>query len=385
TPSINAPTPVRVNVGKDPRGIVINSTDTRAYVMNYVSRDITIVNISTATPSVVATLSSTALPPTGSFEAFIQRGKELFNTSIGPAGTASQSDPPAGRMSSEGWGSCYGCHEDGRTDSITWMFGDGPRQVLSMDATQDPTVLPPGPPFTGQAGQRMLNFSATRDEVQDFEFNIRGVSGGQGLVEPAGSVANNLTSVTSNRSSDLDALAAFIRFGVRSRIAPPVRGTKIQVNGVTVSGRSVFEAEGCTTCHGGTNWTSSILNFTPPPAAANVVDAQLIPFLSNVGTFDIGLFEDGRGNEIRQDATLNVFVPARGKDGFNPPSLLGVFATAPYFHNGSGATLEDVIALFPRHPGDVHVVGNPVRRFVLTQFLKTIDESTEPFPQIGRA
>ena len=32
---------LQIKVGKNPRGIVINSADTRAYVMNYVSRDVT--------------------------------------------------------------------------------------------------------------------------------------------------------------------------------------------------------------------------------------------------------------------------------------------------------------------------------------------------------
>ena len=32
-------------LGADPRGIVLNSKDTRAYVMNYVSRDVTVIDI----------------------------------------------------------------------------------------------------------------------------------------------------------------------------------------------------------------------------------------------------------------------------------------------------------------------------------------------------
>jgi len=376
TPTINAPTPVRVNVGKDPRGIVFNSTDTRAYVMNYVSRDMTVVDISTGTPSVIGTFSSAALPPPGSFEEVVQRGKELFNTAIGPAGTTPTSDPPAGRMSSEGWGSCFGCHEDGRTDSITWMFPDGPRQVISMDASQDPQV-PPEPVFTSPNGQRVLNFSATRDEIQDFELNIRNVSGGQGLIADGQPVVNLTPTANTGRSSDLDALATFIRFGVRSRIAPKLAEIENPTT-FKIRGRKIFREEGCDTCHGGSDWTRSLLDFTPPPPSTElIVDTQLIRFLSNVGTFDIDLFEDGKGNEIRSN-TVGTNVQARGLDGFNPPSLLGVFATAPYFHNGSALTLEEVIVETPRHPADVHVVSNPFRRAALIRFLKTIDESTAP-------
>jgi YVTN family beta-propeller protein len=370
TPTINAPNPVRVNVGKDPRGIVIHPDDTRAYVMNYISRNLTVVDISSATPTVITTIDQPDLLPTpGSFEEFVHRGKELFNTSIGPAGTAPQSDPPAGRMSSEGWGSCFSCHEDGRTDNVTWMFADGPRQAISMDATFDPHDY---------TRQRVLNFSASRDEVQDFELNIRGVSGGQGLITD-GQPVNNLTpTANSGRSTDLDAIATFIQLGVRSRIAPPVPQSAQKI---VAKGRQVFQDAGCVICHSGGDWTSSIRDFTPPPPSGEpIVDAQLIRFLSKVGTFDIDLFEDGRGNEIRAN-TVGFNQQARGLDGFNPPSLLSVFATAPYFHNGSARTLEQVIVGTPRHPGDVHVIPDPRDRFPLIAFLRTIDEKTVPFQQ----
>src|SRR5579871_5342721 len=34
-----------VPTGRNPRGIVINGTDTRAYVMNYISRDVTVIDL----------------------------------------------------------------------------------------------------------------------------------------------------------------------------------------------------------------------------------------------------------------------------------------------------------------------------------------------------
>ena len=38
-------------------------------------------------------------------------------------------------MSDFGWGTCYSCHPQGLTDSVTWMFADGPRQAISMEST----------------------------------------------------------------------------------------------------------------------------------------------------------------------------------------------------------------------------------------------------------
>ena len=117
-PTINAPNApvvgpspiVRVQVGLNPQGIVLNSTDTRAYVFNYISRDVSVVNIDSASPgnlTQITRIPSAALPTAGTLEATIHLGKFLFNTSIGPAGTAENALPPAGRMSDLGWGNCY--------------------------------------------------------------------------------------------------------------------------------------------------------------------------------------------------------------------------------------------------------------------------------------
>lgn len=230
---------------------------------------------------------------------------------------------------------------------------------------------------------RILNWSAVRDEVQDFERNIRLVSGGEGLIigEPITNVPDLTPIANTGRSADLDTLETYLRFGVRSRIAP-----KTASLAAVARGRQVFEGTNCATCHGGDNWSNSIRDFTPPPnpAVEPICDAQLIRFLDSVGTFDATLFSNGQGNEIRANTVL-VNVQARGKDGLNPSSLLSVFATAPYFHNGSALTLEEVIALAPRNADDVHVITDSSKRRDLIRFLKSIDESTPPFALVPRA
>src|SRR6185295_10615132 len=111
---------------KAPRGIAINSTGTRAYVFNYISRSISVVDISTPTsPAIVASVQSTALPPTNTADATALLGAEMFYGGRGPSG----------RLSSEGWGSCVACHPNGRSDNVTWMFDSGPRQTIPLDGT----------------------------------------------------------------------------------------------------------------------------------------------------------------------------------------------------------------------------------------------------------
>src|SRR5205807_1517696 len=95
---------LQIKSGKNPRGIVVNSTDTRAYVMNYVSRDVTVVGL-TGSEIVLATAASADLPVPGSLDDKIQVGKELNNTSVGVFDPASfGGNPIVGRMSNNGWG-----------------------------------------------------------------------------------------------------------------------------------------------------------------------------------------------------------------------------------------------------------------------------------------
>jgi YVTN family beta-propeller protein len=147
---------------KAPRGLVLNSTGTRAFVHNYVSRSISVVD--TTQRKVVATELTTAVPAEGTPGAAVQLGAELFFTGRGPQE----------RMSSESWGGCIVCHPDGLADGVTWMFPAGPRQSIPLDGMFNRF-------HTGD--QRILNWSALRDENQDFELNTRGVFGGRGLVE----------------------------------------------------------------------------------------------------------------------------------------------------------------------------------------------------------
>lgn len=387
TPSIGLPNPVRIFTtpdpngdyttrGKNPRGIVITGDDRRAYVACQLSRDIAVLDLQTNKR--LTNISTGDLPPLTRFDGIVLRGKQLFNSGIGPAGTREDSKPPAGRMSNLGWGNCASCHPNGRVDGVTWMFGDGPRQTISLDTTFDHRIV------GGRATLdhiRILNWSAVRDEVQDFELNTRGVFGGQGLIRDANADkvinlinADGTGAANTGRDADLDAMAFYQAYGIRTPIAPPISQADF------LSGAQLFDAAGCTSCHSGRQWTNSIRNFTPPPKVdrdgAKVVinDGQLVAFLRQVGTFDASKF-----NEVRPNVA-NAVPPARGDLGINPPSLLGLAATAPYFHSGQARTLDEVMENVPHRtagsPGR-DLFTDPARRALMVKFLQSID-STKP-------
>src|SRR5262249_47706072 len=72
---------LEIPTGKNPRGIVINADDTRAYVMNYVGRSVSVIDLTSAPEQLIANLQSTALPQAGSPPDPLLIVKELFNTS----------------------------------------------------------------------------------------------------------------------------------------------------------------------------------------------------------------------------------------------------------------------------------------------------------------
>ena len=68
----------------------------------------------------------------------------------------------------------------------------------------------------------------------------------------------------------------------------------------------------------------------------------------------------------------------RGDSGFDPPSLLGVGLTAPYLHDGSMPTLEDLLASGHPDPlGDGNGLDNE-EIAALVEFLRSIGPGTVP-------
>jgi YVTN family beta-propeller protein len=355
---------LQIPVGKNPRGIVVNAADTRAYVMNYVSRDISVIDLTGAREQVMATVASAPLPAAGTLADTIQIGKELYNSSVGVFDPATPGGAPiTGRMSNNGWGACSACHPNGYSDQVVWIFPAGPRRTIPQHTDFDPSVA-------ARTTMRALNWSANRDEQEDFENNIRAVSGGQGLIVLADGVTQDanvldfLPLANGGRNQlkvrgvgAWDALKAFVQFGIRAPISP-VPATEPDV----ISGRALFQAANCQLCHGGAQWAKGTVIHTPPPAAGDVVAGQLVAILRPVGTFDPAAF-----NEIRQNAA--------------PP--LGAAGFVPQLHNGPALSFDDVllgVAHRSAGTGGVDTLSNAADRARVARFLRSIDASTVPIP-----
>jgi cytochrome c peroxidase len=167
-----------------------------------------------------------------------------------------------------------------------------------------------------------------------------------------------------------DAIKAYIEFGVRPPISP-VKATNPDVR----LGRRLFQRANCQACHGGPQWTSSELTFTPPPSPDLISNGEILDQLRQVGTFDPNAF-----NEVRSNAT-----PSIGADGFVPPSLLSIFAfPQTFFHNGSAASLEEVLRNVTHRTagtGGVDFLSREEDRDRLIKFLLSIDANTHPIDE----
>jgi YVTN family beta-propeller protein len=267
--------------GNNPRGIAVSSDGRRAYVMSYLSRAVTVLDLERHELIAEVPVTTETLDPA------VLRGKLLFNSAADP------------RMARVSWMSCASCHADGGTDGVTWMFPDGPRQT---------------PPLWNAGRTLPWHWSGALDEAQDVEVTIEKIQFGLGLV--AGGELPLLGAPIAERSADLDALAAYLERGIRAPAIPPPVSDLSQ-------GRAIFISSGCAMCHGGPQWTASAL---PGPAGSLDPDGNgmIDALLHDVGTLDAR--------------------DVRGATGFDSPSLLGVGLTAPYLHNGSMPTLEGLLA-----------------------------------------
>lgn len=221
-------------------------------------------------------------------------GKRLFHSSADP------------RMAQDRWISCNTCHFEGEHDGRTWTFGfAGPRNTTSL---------------LGMIETYPLRWSAEWDESADSEFANRKENFGAGLLagpmnctlDPPDCVSGD---PNQGLSYDLDSLAAFID----SLLMPlsPAHAQGEPLTPAELRGQAIYEDPSleCVTCH---------------PA----------PLYTNHQRHDVGT------------ATADEQIGPE----YDTPSLRGLYNSAPYFHDGSAATLYDSLT-FPS-PGGEHDLSN---------------------------
>jgi len=301
-----------------PQGLAIDPEGRRLFVQNFLSRSVSVYDVEALVRGVrnsapllreIAVVASEKLTRAQLF------GKRIFYNA---------SDP---RMSRDGYISCASCHLDGRSDAQVWDFtqaGEGLRNTIDL---------------TGRAGlaHGRLHWTGNFDEVQDFENDIREQFSGRGFMreERFALRSDPLGMTKAGQSQELDLLTAYV-VSLSRYPDSPHRNSDGSLSEAALRGREVFAARQCASCHAGPQFT----------------DGQ---------RHDVGTIEASSGMGIGESLT---------GVGFETPTLRGTWDSAPYLHNGSAATLEEVLAT-AAHAGDEAL--SVAERDDLIAYLRSID------------
>lgn len=304
-------------VGTHPRAVRVRPDGKEVYVYNTLDFE---VGVYDADMKRLAAVPVCKPPHTAEW----RRGKELFQAATQPMGSAR-------------WIACASCHPDGLSDGRVWHNPEGRRRTVNL---------------FGLAHTHPLHWSADRDEVQDFEYTIRGkLMKGRGLYDgpikprPTFLPAAELDEHLAGKSKDLDALAVYTN-SFHFRLSPHAAGPG-KLTPEAERGKAVFFSKEtrCATCHNGPYYTDSTLKR---------------PFtLHDIGT--------GGGPDEKMGPK------------YDTPTLLGVYRVGPYLHDGRAKTLRDVLTT--HNAGDTHGTTShltPGQVDDLIAFLKSLPYEDPP-------
>lgn len=283
----------RIDVGAAPQGVLVSQDGKFVYVANFLGRTVTGISVTDpANPRVVQTMRSTdeALP------ASVANGKRMFYASKAPV------------HSRDNYIACASCHADGGgSDGRTWDFtgkGEGFRNTTDLRGK-------------GGTMHGPVHWSGNFDEIQDFENDIVNAFGGTGLAADGRSPNPPLGAKNAGRSQDLDDLAAYVS-SLDKAPRSPFRERDATLGSGAIRGKEIFmRAElRCVECH------------VPPAFTDSALTADGADFLFH----DVGTLQSSSGQRLGSELT-----------GIDTPSLLGLWASAPYLHDGSALTLKELL------------------------------------------
>lgn len=297
---------VRPLPGDLPQGIVVSPDGRYAYVDERASSDVAVLAIAADWRTRAVGRVAVDGPPIARLDssdpmpAELRLGQRLFYS-------ANSAEFP---VTQNFWVACASCHLEGRSDAVVWLFTPGPRDTPSNAGG----VLETG----------FLLRNALRNQIAQYDETIRIEQGGD---------------LDARRPQDqklLSALTAYVNYAIPLPHSAEVDPATRLPSAAAQRGQAVFNRAGCNKCHYGSRLTDS--------GAGNPsldLSGQRGPvLLHDVGTCVSAPFADQ--SVPAHDGTM------RPDCAFDTPGLLGVFDSPPYFHDGSAATLGDVVDHFVR-------------------------------------
>jgi DNA-binding beta-propeller fold protein YncE len=237
---------------RGPRALAV--VGQRAYVANYFSDSLSVVELSARSPRV----TSIALGPSPEGSA-VRQGELYFNDAT---------------LCAQGWQSCASCHDaDARTDGLNWdLLNDGAHNPKNVKSLLFADLTPPAMAL----GVRDSAETAVRAGLQHILFT----------------------------DASPEVPAAMDAFLQSLRPIPSPHLVNGQLSAAAERGQRLFMSAttGCADCH-------------PPP------------LFTDLATHDVGTVGDYD----------------KPSDRFDVPTLVELWRTAPYLHDGSAATIREVL------------------------------------------
>jgi len=306
-----------ITVGHHPRAIRVSPDGKQVYIYNTLDYSVAVFSATMQKQATIPVCKPANTPEW-------RRGKQLFQSALQP-------------MTSQRWIACSSCHPDGLTDGRVWQNPEGNRKTQNL---------------FGLAHTHPLHWSADRDEVQDFEYTVRGkLMRGSGLYRGSMKQSTGFTDFaaldqkTSGLSADVDAMAVYTN-SFPFRLSPHSAGPG-KLIAEAERGKAIFASTktGCATCHSGPYFTDG--KVTKPHN------------LHDVGT--------GGGDDEKIGSK------------FDTPTLLGVYRINSYLHDGRAKTLNEVLTIYNK--GDKHGTTSHLKKDEvedLVAFLKSLPYEMPP-------
>ena len=323
--------------GKGPIATLL-APDERLFVLGDLSRTLTVYNVRSILSGLDQTTRLLEEIPLVENEVLTDEvllGKQLF------------SNADDVRMASEGYLSCASCHIEGFEDGRVWEFadrGEGLRNTTSLLGRRG-------------TGHGPVHWSGNFDEIQDFEGAIRGGQGGIGFMRDedfvSGTHGDPLGDPKAGLSADLDAMAAYVT-ALDEFPKSPYRNQDGSMTEAALLGEQLFKDLACDSCHSGEDFTDSALGVL----------------------HDVGTLTPESGSRLGAELL-----------GIDTPTLLGIWQTAPYLHDGSAATLLEVLTT--KNPENRHGETSGLTDTQLDRLIAYLMQleyepsDTEPDPSMG--
>ncbi len=319
--------------GDNPRGIVISNDGQNIFVHNAMSHNLVSIQSGGDNPYARAKMSGepVKLIKEDSLSKEVREGKTIFYSA--------NSDEYVSSITGNNWMSCASCHADGDMNRLTLTTAKGPRNIPSNVVTTE----------TG-----LFLWDGSRNDFTDYIHTVQGEMGGMMELDPAEPIPEDVQHM-------YDSLLAFLQ---DPNSYPPPQSPYRQKDGsltrTAEEGERLFNGKGnCLSCHGGEFFTDS----SKAVNEKGELTERNTNFLHDIGTgsiLDVPSKGDARGQYQN---------PRDGKK-FDTPTLRGVWATAPYFHDGSAKTIETAIE---RHGNNSIPMLSTREVLAIAEYIKSIE------------